>query len=254
MKSRKQVIEETVSNIKLDWLTGEVRILPSEMDHVQIVQYMNNRFPDKKMAQVVQQSGILHILDGRKRSLIGFNLNTTTLEVYLPKKKLHSITINGTGSHLYVQALEAQMFKIQLTSSHATVTGGSCDKCEINAVGTNFIGEDVEIQELNLCATSSKVEISGELSEIHANSTGRGIKIQSSIVPCNIQSVSTGAGVTLGIPENDGFVLEFQKVSGHLKSDFPLIPQGRSYTYKDGGKLYRAEVRGGRFSLQKTIL
>ncbi|MBA9084215.1 hypothetical protein FHR92_000669 [Fontibacillus solani] len=176
---KEQHIVDAVTAISLEWLTGEVRILASETDDVRIIQYTSNNFSDKKLVQIDLQAGMLRIADGRRRySRIGFNINTTVLEVYLPKKKLHSFSMNGAGSHVFIQNLEAGLAKFRLTSSHATISG-KYDKCEINAIGTHFAAEDIAIYKLNLRSTSSKIEIAGEIFQIHVNATGRGINIHS---------------------------------------------------------------------------
>lgn len=251
---KEQHIVDAVTAISLEWLTGEVRILASETDDVRIIQYTSNSFSDKKLVQVDLQAGILRIADGRRKySRIGFNINTTVLEVYLPEKKLHSFSMNGVGSHVFIQNLEAGLAKFRLTSSHATISG-KYDKCEINAIGTHFAAEDIAIYKLNLRSTSSKIEIAGEIFQIHINATGRGINIHSFVVPNEIQSVSTGASVVVAMPDHEGFVLEFKKISGQFKSDFPITSQGSIYTYKNGGRSYCAEVRGGQFYLRKIYL
>ncbi|MNZ62437.1 hypothetical protein D3C78_805580 [compost metagenome] len=248
---KEQLIEDAVTAISLEWLTGEIRILTSETNHVRIIQYTSSRFSEKKLVEVELQAEKLRIVDGRrKHSRIGFNIHTTVLEVYLPKKKLHSFSMHGVGSHVFVQDLEAAVSRFRLTSSHATISG-KYEECEIYAIGSHYTAEDTVIDRLNLRSTSSKVEISGEVSQINTNATGRGIHIHSTVMPKEIQSVSTGANVTVAIPDHEGFVLEFKKVSGQFKSDFSITSQGSNYTYKNGGRSYRAEVRGGQFFLRK---
>ncbi|MMZ61950.1 hypothetical protein D1872_241280 [compost metagenome] len=250
---KEQLIEDAVTAISLEWLTGEIRILTSETNHVRIIQYTSSRFSEKKLVEVELQAEKLRIVDGRrKHSRIGFNFHTTVLEVYLPKKKLHSFSMHGVGSHVFIQDLEAELSTFRLASSHATISG-KYDDCGIHAVGTHFTVEDSAISRLNLHSISSKVEISGEISQMNINATGRAIRILSAVLPTEIQSVSTGASVTVAIPDHDGFVLEFKKVSGQFKSDFPISSQGSNYIYKNGGCSYRAEVRGGRFFLQKLF-
>lgn len=249
---RKKVnIEESVSSISLDWFSGEVKILASETDNVHIIQYGNNNFPEKKLAHTHVNSGVLSIVDGRKKgNLLGFNFQQALLEIYLPKKKIQSFTINGTGSHLFIQTLHTATAKIKLTSSRATISG-NYDELELSAVGTTIVGEDADIGKLKLLATSSKADIDGKISNIDVNVIGRSAAISSKMVPKHIQSLSTGANVTVTIPDNEGFNFKFKKVSGHFKTDFALTSKDNSFTYKGGGEIYSAEVRGGKFSLQK---
>ena len=102
------------------------------------------------------------------------------------------------------------------------------EELNLRLVGSNISGDGLDIRQLNISSTSSKVDLAGSISELMSHSTGRGITIRSDIVPERIHSVSTGALITVFIPDNDGFAFKFKKVSGSFKSDFHLHLTGAS--------------------------
>ncbi|CAM4335198.1 DUF4097 family beta strand repeat-containing protein [Paenibacillus tarimensis] len=248
---KEECIHEAVTDLSLDWLTGDVQIMQGEGDVIKLVQYGGARFPQEKRFQHELRSGGLTIIDGRKRrQIIGFNIHKTTLAVYLPRKRLNSLTVYSTGGSIALQGIDASKCTCKVTSGGLKVSG-MVDELNLHGTGAPIKGEDLTVGRLDLHATSSKVELEGKFSEIGLRSTGRGVTIRSSCLPQKVQSVSTACQVTLAILDHDGFTFIFKKTSGSFKSDFPLSHVGETYSYKNGASIIRAEVRGGQFILRK---
>lgn len=248
---KEQIIRDSITDVTIDWLTDEIRILPSITDEIRIVQWINAKFPKGKIFQSETDYGELRIVDGRKRAFkIGFNFHRTVLEVYLPQKQWRSIKITTVGGVVEVNDINTILCKCRISSGRARLSG-QMEELNLRLVGSNISGDDLDIKQLNISSTSSKVDFTGSISELMSHSTGRGITIRSDIVPERIHSVSTGALVTVFIPDNDGFAFKFKKMSGSFKSDFPLTSDGSQLLYHNGGRIYNAEVRGGLFRLLK---
>lgn len=248
---KKVCLNNTISDIVLDWITGDIHIFENKNDEIKIVQVTDAKFQENKLFHHTVKNGKLYIIDGRKKKInIGFNLHKTDLEIYLPKKQFQSISIDCTGGNLFVNHLEATKCKCHLTSGISKLSG-KLEEFILHAIGSNVSGDCLEIQKLHLQTTSTKIDFSGKFSELNVNSTGRSIKVTSSTMLQKIKSISTGANVKIAIPENDGFSCHLKKLSGNFKSDFALISTGNSYEYKNGQSIFSAEVRGGNFSLFK---
>ncbi|WP_397538248.1 DUF4097 family beta strand repeat-containing protein [Rummeliibacillus pycnus] len=253
LTDRKKVCyKDTISDISLDWITGDIHILQSENDEIKIVQITNEKFPEHHLFHHKVNSGKLYISDGRKKKIkIGFNINITNLEIHLPKRQLHSISIDCTGGNLIIDDLDAITCNCNITSGNAKFSG-TMEELTIRATGCKITGEYLDIKKLHLKTTSTKIDFSGKFSEVNVNSTGRSIMVSSSTMLQKIKSISTAANVKVSIPENDGFSFHFKKLSGNFKSDFSLIMAKDSYVYKNGTSMFDAEVRGGFFTLCKV--
>lgn len=251
--ARKKVcLNNTMSDIALDWITGDIHIFENENDEIKIVQVTDAKFPEDKLFHHTVKNGKLSITDGRKKKIkIGFNLHKTDLEIYLPKRQFDSISINCTGGNLFIDNLDTLKCKCHLTSGVAKLSG-KMEEFVFHAIGSNVAGDSLDIQKLHLQTTSTKIDFSGEFSEINVNSTGRTIKVNSSTMLQKIKSVSTGANVKVEIPENDGFSCHLKKLSGNFKSEFALAQTGNSYVYKNGKSVFSVEIRGGNFSLSEV--
>lgn len=253
LSARKKVsFEDTISDISLDWMTGDIHFFQSGNDEIKIVQITDAKFPEHNLFQHKVNNGKLFITDGRKkRIIIGLNIHKTDLEIYLPKRQLHSICIDSTGGHLFVDDFDAKICKCKITSGRAKLSGKMAE-LTIHAIGSNITGENLDTQKLHLQATSSKIDLSGKFSELYANSTGRSMVVNSSTMLQKIQSISTGANVKVAIPENDGFTFLFKKVSGNFKSEFSLATERDKHVYRNGESTFSVEVRGGSFILCKN--
>ena len=244
--------EETISDVSLEWITGDIHIFQSDNDEIKIVQITDARFPERNLFHHKVSNGKLFITDGRKKRMkIGIDFHKTDLEIYLPKRQLHSISIDSIGGHLFIDHLDVIKCKCNITSGIAKLSGEMVE-LTIRAIGCNITGNNLDIQKLHLQTTSSKIELSGEFSELNVNSTGSSIVVNSSTMLQKIKSISTGAYVKVSIPENDGFTFQFKRMSGNFKSDFSLITDRGTHIYKNGNSTFNAEVRGGNFTLCKV--
>lgn len=247
-----QLIEDHISNISLDWLSGDVRIRRSNTEWIEIMQYADQKFAESKLFDAQVVNGALTVVDGRKRKLhIGFNFHRTMLELHLPSRLFQSLSIQGTGSSILVEDLQATTCSCRITSGKATLSG-TITNLDVRLTGSQIVGEQLAVQKLHLQATSSQIELSGALHELDTKITGSSMRIESSSLIQRLQSTSTGANVILSIPENDGFTLRYKSAGGQVKSDFPLVTQGNVHSYKNGESTFTAEVRGGKFTILRN--
>ncbi|AJS58169.1 DUF4097 family beta strand repeat-containing protein [Paenibacillus sp. IHBB 10380] len=248
---KKQCIQETISDVSLDWITGDIHILQSENDEIEIIQTADPRFPESKLFRYQVNNGVLSIADGRKQKVnIGFNFKQTALEIYIPNKRFNSLTIVSVGSHLFTNNLDVTKCRYNTTSGKANLSGKMIE-LDIHAIASHIVGDHLEIEKLDLHATSSKINLSGKFAVLDAHSIGRSLFVRSSTMLQQMKSISTAANVTISIPDNEGFTFKCKKVSGSFKSDFSLNSDGDRSTYKNGINQFSAEVRGGYFTLCK---
>ncbi|MGE6631847.1 DUF4097 family beta strand repeat-containing protein [Bacillus sp. NPDC077027] len=245
-------IEEVVSDLSIDWLTGKIHIYQHDQPDILVHQITSNSFPERYLFDYQLREGTLLIQDGRQRRMsIGFHLHRTDLDIYLPKRIFNSFSIHSKGAHLFTNDMDVEHFKAQLTSGKA-VLSGNMKNLFIHAVGCHISGGQLFNQKLNVQTTSSRVDLSGEFSDIHVNSTARRIHITSSTMLNSLHSISTGASVHVVIPDNNGFTCRLKKVSGAFQNEFISVAEKGKYVYKDGLKLFDIEIRGGKFRLSKT--
>ncbi|MBR7081794.1 MAG: DUF4097 family beta strand repeat protein [Oscillospiraceae bacterium] len=202
-----------VHSIEINWVDGDIEICSAE-DSDEIVfteEYSGNSEP----LEYTLEGGRL-IIDYCKatRSFIGINLNN----LWDAKSLKVSIPASLRG--------ELRRLSVDTVSSKCVVSDQGADKLYINTV-------------------SGKIEADGDFREIDADSVSGRVDITCGTLPDDMDIDTVSGGVRLTLPENDGFSVEFDSVSGDLKSDLALARFEERYTYKNGGPDFAVDTVSG---------
>lgn len=246
-------IDQSIHNIQLNWLSGDIRVLTSVDELIHVIQYADTWFSKRSLMQVNIQGVTLSIADGRKRrGLVGINIGRTALEIYLPARVFDTIFLNSTGGQLQLNRFQANRCRCNITSGCLDLAG-RMEELELHAVASVVKGQHLSADRLILQSTSAKIDIRGEFRHLQYTTTGRGLNMDCLKMPESLHSVSTGANVVVSIPDNEGFEILLKKRSGILKSDFDLTPLHRDSNYfihKIGKSEFKIDIRGGAFLLK----
>ncbi|HBE9109668.1 DUF4097 family beta strand repeat-containing protein [Clostridioides difficile] len=281
--AKNESFSDKINDINVDWISGEVRIKRSDSNKIKLIQKIPSNFSKKKLAKIMVDGDSLSIYDNSaKKFFIGINLpKPTILELYLPNKLYDKITLYTTSADIYstyirsntVEAntvsgaigLSGNINKINLdtTSGHIDIAklnsknatlkstsgeiqlSGKIDVLNLETTNGDINLKDIYNKNLTCSSVSGKMNLSGVFSDIKAESTSSNIKITSSKMLSSLYCETTSANVDLSIPDNPGFTLNFDKVSGVLDSDFELNRHSDLYTYKNGiTDLYLSTTNG----------
>ncbi|PSB69053.1 hypothetical protein C6345_13455 [Bacillus sp. LNXM12-2] len=240
-------IEESVVELSLDWLLGEVRIHHHDHPYLFIRQTTNQAFPQRYLLHHQVRDGRLVIQDRRKKILsLGLHLYKTDVAIYLPKQQLQSISLRCKGTNLQAERLKVENVSCHLTSGK-TMLSGEIKHLHLETVGGLISSRQLVAQRLLLHATSSKVELTGAFSDVDLHVTGRRMQIHSTKMLDSLKSTSTGAYVKVEIPENDGFTCYVKKRSGAFRNDFSCHLEKGKMVHKNGLRSFEIDIRGGQF-------
>ncbi len=242
-------IEEAIAQLSLNWLVGDVHLHHHDHPYVLIKQTTNHVFPHRYLLHHQVQGSRLVIQDKRKRAVsLGLHLHQTNLEIYLPQAQLQSLSIHCKGANLFLDGLKVKEANCQLISGKSMFTG-EIKHLRLQTVGGFISSQQLNTQTMSLRTTSSKVEMAGAFSDIDLNLIGRRVQIHSKGMLHSLKSTSTGSSVKVAIPENDGFICYVKKRSGTFHNDFPCVDDQERMVYKNGGKSFEVDIRGGSFLL-----
>ncbi|MFS3915614.1 DUF4097 family beta strand repeat-containing protein [Bacillus australimaris] len=244
-------IDESVVELSLDWLLGEVRIHHHDHPYLIIRQTTNQVFPKRYLLHHQVKDGQLIVQDRRKRILsLGLHLYQTDVAIYLPKKELQSISLRCKGANLQAEGLNVENVYCHLTSGK-TMLSGEIKRLHLETVGGFISSQELAAQTLSLHATSSKVELMGAFSDVDLHVTGRRIQVHSTHMLNSLKSTSTGAYVKVAIPENEGFTCYVKKRSGAFRNDFSCDRGKGKMLHKNGQSSFEIDIRGGQFLLSQ---
>lgn len=246
-------IDQSIHDIQLNWLSGDIRVLPSVDELIHVIQYADAWFSKRKLMQVNIRGDTLSIVDGRKGGgLIGLNVGRTVLKIQLPTRVFNSILLNSTGGKLRLNRLLATRCQCKITSGHVDLSG-RMEELELCAVASVVKVQHLIADKLNLQSSSAKIDISGEFRHLQYTTTGRGLNMDCLKMPESLHSVSTGSKVVVSIPDNEGFRILLKRRSGALKSEFDLTSlhgDSNCLIHKSGKCEFQVDIRGGAFHLK----
>ncbi|WP_244660998.1 DUF4097 family beta strand repeat-containing protein [Paenibacillus sp. CFBP 13594] len=246
-------IDQPIHDIQLNWLSGDIRVLPSVDELIHVMQYVDAWFSKRRLMQVNIRGDSLSIVDGRqRRGHVGINIGRTTLEIHVPARVFNSISLISTGGHLRLNRLLATRCQCKITSGRVDLSG-RMEELELCAVASVVKVKHLSADKLNLQSSSAKIDISGEFRHLQIITTGRKLNMDCLKMPERLRFVFTGAKAVVSIPDNEGFRILLKRRSGALKSEFELTPlhgDSNNLIHKSGKGEFQVDIRGGAFHLK----
>jgi lia operon protein LiaG len=249
-------IKNDINDVSVDWISGNVDILKSENNEIKIVQFAGEKFPDNELFSYKIKGKKLSVTDERKGKInIGFKFNNISngsdLKIYLPEREFNSIKIDTVSSNISSKSLNTEILTL-ITISGDIALSGEFPEIYLKTVSGNLQAEELDVQRITLETTSGEISLTGSLTELDINTISGDAKIYSSSMIKNIKSNAVSGNVTIAIPDNDGFTVDFSKVSGKLKSGFALTTNGNTHIYKNGKTKFSANSVSGNFEIIKN--
>lgn len=250
------VVNDPVTVLNLNWLTGNVALIPGEDENFYARQWADTILGEQKLMSLSVLGNSLTIADGRKKNLpLGFNLGRTRLEVVLPARQLRCMTIVAVGSRLFAEHLNAKHCKCTMTAGGAELSG-KVEEFELNATGSNVRGSHLETGRLIYRAVSTKTKLAGQFRHIDASVTGRSLHLECQTMPESVQAISTASKTVIGLPCDEGFEAMVDAKSGrftHAYTPDQIRQDKKRLIYRNGGNPIHIGIRGGSVHLQTLI-
>lgn len=272
-----------VEKLDIDWLTGQVEIAPWDGDFVQVEEraqsYLN---PDQRMRLYVKDARQLSIRfwpeDKNRRGVFGKGWGIQgfagkQLTVRIPRAlcgNVEKLKVNAVSAKLVARELAGEKFelstvsgRLRLSSLHAEnisahavsgkleVSGLSAEKLKLSTVSGKLLAEgcSAESAELNSVSGSMDAHCNAERFQVHSTSGRAQLRVDQCPEKAKLSSVSGALQVAL--PENNGFVVDYNSMSGSFSSDFPvnIISDGKK---KKKGQAVYGNGGGTRIEMHTT--
>ncbi|MHA7966038.1 DUF4097 family beta strand repeat-containing protein [Paenibacillus sp. CAU 1782] len=250
------VVKEPVTDLNLNWLTGNVALLPGEDENVYVRQWADPIFGEQKLMKLIIIGKSLSIADGRKKSFpLGFNLGRTGLEVVLPARQLRSMTITSVGGKLLAENLSVHHCQCAITAGTAELSG-EVGELEFNATGSTVRGSHLKAEKLYFRSVSTKSTFAGHFRHIDAGITGRSLQLECLTMPEGIHTISTAAKTVISLPREEGFEARVDAKSGRFIHAFApggIKEDTKQLIYRNGGSPIHIGIRGGSVHLKSLV-
>lgn len=227
-----------IKNISIDWISGEVDIVPHDGQDIVLSESASRELDEREKLVYVVSGDTLYVKMWEKQTGKLFNGRYNVgknLTVRVPEEvasNLSELRVETVSSNVKASALKS------VTSKLESVSG-------------SMRFDDFESEELEASTVSGDIDINGTFTEIKAESISGSIEITDAVCPLRAEIGTISGKGKLTIPDNDGFTVKYEKVSGDFDCDFPITMAKNVATYKNGAATFKMTTVSGNLDINK---
>lgn len=249
-----------VTQIQVEWASGDVELKIGQGEDIVITETGSKALGEEEKLRLSGSPSSLKIK--WKDEVFSFSLFDNLrkdLVIEVPEAvaaKLQLVDCSLADGLASCEGFSVEEFTVSTASGPVQLADLSVGELVVNTasgrVDLNHIsGKEMEVQTAsgaleakNITAengafttVSGQLDLSGNIGELNGSSVSGAITAKLDNCPASGEFDSVSGGITLTIPENEGFRCEYSTVSGNFRSDFPLVTQGKSsedLTYQNG--------------------
>lgn len=246
---------DAVHSIDVEWIAGSIRITATKEEKITVRESATTD-PDDALRWRVQ-NGELQIKYCKPR-LFGTTISKE-LEILLPASMmpagegLHKISVENVSSSIEIEELSARELNIESVSGNILISDSSVEFLELENVSGSIRIERCAIGDIDAATVSGSITANGEIRAIEMSGVSATLDISSYICPRELSMETVSGRVQLTIPEDSGFILNMESLSGQVHApDFPMSRSGNgTYLYGNGDARFEFESVSGRIDIQK---
>lgn len=246
-------ITDKVDDIEIDWASGEVTIKEHDKDTIIIEEISKKELDDADKMRYKVEDGVLKI----RFCKASFNdFVKKDLVVTIPKgKQLGKFKYDAASANLNFDELNVENFDSD--SASGKITGKKL--IATDEVKTDSASGALEITEA-LTAKSLDVDTaSGSVTVKNAEvSDGINLDLASGKVDiglakmCDVDIDSASSNVTLSVPKDASFTVDYDSASGKLNMECSASVQGGKYTVGDGEYSVKVDSASGDLNIKEN--
>lgn len=227
-----------IQHIEIEWAAGSITILPdSDSDRIYVSETQVSK--EKYAMHITQSGNKLKIeFNDEDMSFVRFGINHTEAEA---KDLVISVPADWVCHSLEIDAAAADVKVSGLTIREVDFDGAS-GICTF---------EDCAIDKLDMDTASGDVEFSGTLDTLDFDAMSARFTGTFQNVPSRIDLDTMSGDLDISLPDDCGFTLSLDALSGDFTSDFATTMQGDHHHYGDGRCRITVSAMSGDVNIRK---
>lgn len=180
---KEESIQQDISAINVNWVSGDVQVKKSSNDQIRIVQKGSDDYPQEQLFAAKIDGDTLYIEDTRGYgiNMFGFQKQVNTdLILYLPEKEYQQLDGNFVSANVTVDTCNTNHLYLKTISGTISVEKGKCGSVELNTtsgdISINHIKTDQSLKMVSVSGAVTVAESKVE-NETNAYSTSGNINI-----------------------------------------------------------------------------
>ena len=261
-------VGNSVKKLDIEWAVGHVLVQSWSGDYIQIQEFSTSELTERNMMYVEDDGDDTLTVRYREGAGLGNVKGDKWLTVMLPDGMLSEMEIETTSADVWLEGLElaeidvetvsgdvdltscyARTAEVETASGDVDVSGLYADELDVSTVSGDVYGDvccgDIEASSasgrITLYANdfAEKVGLETVSGDIYLNAMGSGAVRA-------IHAETASGYVSIGLPYEAGFTLDFTSVSGSLNNtSFNMVGQDGKMIYNGGGCEIEVETISG---------
>ena len=224
--------EETINEIKVDWLVGDIIIQKSENEELIIREDTDANIQDEYKMHYLLAEDSLDIKFAGSFEKLTYNFKVKKLYIYLPAK-INEIIINSVASDVDVNYVTIDSLNIKSVSGDVNIVNTQVGELQISSVSSEIMIFDSELK------TASLTTISGDI----------GFKYNNPLEQLNITTVD--GNILIYISEETPFGAKFNSTTGKFISNLSYNKEDKIYIFNNANVIYDVTTVSGDLKILK---
>jgi len=214
-----------VNTIDIDWIAGEVTVIPHGGTEIIVTEYAQRELRDNERFEVRADGSTLRI-SYVERGVFLRNINVVKrLQVLVPtalSESMRELSINSVSGAIVVEGITADTLDTNSTSG-ATDIRGAFKRADLNSVSGAVRMENSAINSrADVNNISGATNISGTFDRVDISAISGSVTMRSEAVPGSADISTVSGSVTILLPDTgESLSINHSSVSGRLSSDIP---------------------------------
>lgn len=244
-----------IKEIEINWTAGNVRIEAAEGREITMEEQGAETARDE-MRYLLRDGKLIIQYSAPRRGFDFWRAGEKQLVVKVPQTLvavgLDKFTVNAGSAWVYVDGVGAQDTKISFVSGHVELADMQCGVLSLDGVSGAVSGTELYADTLGVDTVSGGVTLGGVFGQVAFDGVSGGMELDCNIrCPDSIVAESVSGDLLLRLPENQGFTVRHDSVSGNFQCEFPVLGDKDEAVYNDGGAEIRLSTISGAIVLEK---
>lgn len=205
-----------IQEIEIDWVSGNIRLVPANVSHIEVSESGKDT---SKYPMICQQDGRTLKIEYCKNTTFGDLKNlkfSKDLNILVP--------MDWSGRALKVDAASAKLSVQDLTIQEVDIDTAS-GACQFHSC---------TVDTLDIDTASGDIYFEGSLNRLDCDSASAGVQAVLDNVPYEIDIDTASGGLELFLPEDAGFSVKMDTMSGKFDSTLTYTTKNGRYVRGNG--------------------
>ena len=207
-----------IRDIKIEWVSGNILIQPGNTD---VILFEESAVSDSDYQMIVRRNGDKLTLKFCEENVFhwGIDINSN-----INKDLVITVPHNWSGDS----------FEIDTASALVEISNLQINELDFDGASGKLILSNCIIDDLDIDTASGDVEFSGVLKDLDFDSASAKFVGEFRQIPNRLNLDAMSGDMKITLPENSGFEVEHDTMSGNFQCDFPFTSNGKQYLCGNG--------------------